>query len=75
MIEVSYIVTVYNMEKYLDKCLDSIVHQNYQNFEVIMVDDCSTDGSAEIIKAYESKYDMCRVVRNKHNVGLGSSDI
>lgn len=73
MKEVSFIVTVYNMEKYLNKCLDSIVHQNYQNFEVIMIDDCSTDGSARIMEAYESKYDMCRVVKNAHNVGLGSS--
>lgn len=74
MIEVSFIVTVYNMEKYLAKCLDSIINQIYHNYEVVIVDDCSTDGSAAIMEEYETKYSgVCKVVKNEDNLGLGSS--
>lgn len=47
---VSVILPVFNTEKYLDKCLDSIISQNISNFEVIIVNDGSTDGSSEILK-------------------------
>lgn len=50
---ISVIVPIYNTEEYLDKCLDSIKNQSYTDFEVIMVDDGSTDRSAEICKKYE----------------------
>lgn len=48
----SIIVPVYNVEKYLKKCLDSILNQSYDNFEVIIINDGSTDSSEEIIKSY-----------------------
>lgn len=74
MIEISFIVAVYNMERYLEKCLDSIINQIYHNYEVVIVDDCSTDGSVAIIREYETKYSkVCKVVRNENNLGLGSS--
>ena len=47
------IVPVYNVAKYLNQCLDSIVNQTYQEFEVLLVDDGSTDGSAQIYKKYQ----------------------
>lgn len=50
---ISVIVPIYNTEKYLDKCLDSIQNQTFTDFEVIMVDDGSTDKSSEICKQYE----------------------
>ncbi len=49
---ISVIIPVYNAEKYLDECLVSVEKQTYRNFECIMIDDGSTDGSAEIAKSY-----------------------
>ncbi len=54
-ISVSIIVPIYNSEKYLEECLLSIVNQKYRNFECIMIDDGSVDGSAKIAKAYSQK--------------------
>lgn len=49
MIKVSVIVPVYNVRKYLDKCLKSLVNQTLKNIEIIIIDDGSTDGSTEIV--------------------------
>ena len=49
---ISVVVPVYNMEKYLSRCLDSILRQTYENLEIIVVDDCSTDQSAKLIEQY-----------------------
>ena len=54
MIKVSVIVPIYNAEKYLKQCLDSIQSQTLKDIEVIMIDDGSTDGSSEIAKSYLS---------------------
>ena len=53
---ISIIVPIYNSEKYIKRCLDSIFNQDYTNFEVLCVDDGSFDGSASIIKQYNVKY-------------------
>lgn len=54
MAKVSVIVPVYNAEKYLEQCIDSIVNQTLKDIEIILIDDGSTDGSAEICKKYLS---------------------
>ena len=53
---VSVIIPMYNAEKYIAECLDSILAQTFQNFELIVVDDCSTDNSAAIVESYIPKF-------------------
>ena len=70
--KVSVIVPVYNTEKYLEKCLDSLVNQTYQDIEIIIVNDGSTDKSEEIIKEYIKKYHFVKYFKKK-NGGLSSA--
>ena len=53
-VKVSVIIPVYNAEKYLNQCLDSLLAQSFKNFEVICVDDGSTDDSSEILERYSA---------------------
>ncbi len=71
-IKISIIVPIYNVEKYLEKCLDSISNQNFQDIEIICVDDGSPDNSIEILNKYVSKDDRIKIVRKK-NGGLGAA--
>lgn len=65
----SIIVPIYNTEKYLEQCLDSLIGQKYKNYEIILVDDGSTDKSADICDFYQSKYENIKVIHKK-NGGL-----
>lgn len=56
MTQVSIIVPVYNVEKYLKKCLDSLINQTLKNIEIIIVNDGSPDNSQQIIDSYVKKY-------------------
>lgn len=69
---VSVIVPVYNAERYLNKCIDSILSQSYKNMEVILVDDGSMDGSGKICDEYGKK-DRRVVIIHKINGGLVSA--
>lgn len=66
---ISVIVPVYNVEPYIGRCLDSIAAQTYTDIEVILVDDASTDKSAEICQAYGSADQRVRVIRLPENRG------
>ena len=55
-IKVSIIVPVYNNEKYLRRCLESLVNQSLKDIEIILINDCSTDKSIDILNGYEEKY-------------------
>lgn len=69
---ISVIVPVYNVEKYLKRCVESIETQTYQNFELILVNDGSTDSSLKICRELENKYSNIRIV-DKKNGGLSSA--
>ena len=67
---ISVIVPVYNTEKYLHRCVDSIINQTYQNLEIILVDDGSTDSSGCICDEYAKKDERIKVI-HKENAGQG----
>ncbi|WP_176606033.1 glycosyltransferase [Streptococcus suis] len=69
---VSVIVPVYNVEKYLSQCLDSIIHQTYKNLEIILVNDGSTDGSGKICDDYAAKDGRIKVI-HQENGGLSDA--
>lgn len=71
MKKVSIIVAVYNVEKYLEKCLDSLIQQSYKNVEIIIVNDGSIDESEIIAKRFASKSNVILV--NKENGGLSDA--
>lgn len=75
--KVTIIVPVYNVEKYLRKCLDSLINQTYENLEIIVIDDGSTDSSGKICDEFSKKDDRVIAIHQKNagvsvarNVGL-----
>ena len=69
---ISVIVPVYNTEKYLGRCVDSIINQTYTNLEIILVDDGSPDNSPAICDEYAKKDQRIKVI-HKENGGLSSA--
>lgn len=67
---VSIILPVYNGEKYLEEAISSILHQNYSNLELLIIDDGSTDRSADISKKFQLEDSRVIYVRNEKNMGL-----
>jgi glycosyltransferase involved in cell wall biosynthesis len=65
---VTVFIPVYNSEKYIKQCLDSVVNQTYRNLEILIIDDGSTDNSINIIKEFYD--DRIRILQNKGNKGL-----
>lgn len=64
--KVSVIIPVYNKEKYLKQCLDTVVNQTLKDIEIVIVNDGSTDKSDEIIKQYSQKYDNIKVIEQEN---------
>lgn len=69
---VSIVIPVYNVEKYLDRCLDSVVNQTYTNIEIILVDDGSLDSSLQLCRTWEKKDSRIKVF-HKENGGLSDA--
>lgn len=67
--QLSVVVTVYNLDRYIEKCIDSLLLQDYKYMEIVIVDDGSTDNTSEICDKYEKKYNNIRVV-HKCNEGV-----
>jgi len=71
MSQVSIIIPVYNTEKYLRQCLESVINQTFKDIEIIVVNDCSKDNCLTIIKEYQLKDNRIILINLKNNVGLG----
>lgn len=71
-IKVSVVIPVYNAEKYIGECLESIVSQSLQQIEIICVNDGSTDGSMDILEAFSGKYEKIKIF-NQKNTGTSFS--
>lgn len=69
MTKISIIVPVYNEEKNLKSCLESLINQTLDDIEIIVIDDASTDNSSNIIREYANKYSKIRPYFNKENLG------
>jgi glycosyltransferase involved in cell wall biosynthesis len=67
--KVSVIIPNYNHAPYLEQRLDSVLNQTYTNFEVIILDDCSTDNSKEVIEKYRGHHKISQIVYNEQNSG------
>lgn len=72
---ISVIIPCYNVEKFIEKCLDSIIIQNLNKYEIILIDDCSKDNTVEVIKKYQKEhFDIdINLLVNEKNSGAGYS--
>lgn len=68
--KISVLIPLYNVENYISRCLDSILCQTFQNFEIVVVDDASTDNSLSIVKEYQQKDNRIKIIEKKSNEGL-----
>lgn len=66
---VSILTTIYNREKYIAQCIDSVLESTFQDWEMIIVDDCSTDNSVAIARDYEKQDNRIIVYVNEQNIG------
>ena len=73
MANVSVIIPIYNCKDYLEKCIDSVLNQSYQDFELILVDDGSTDGSESICDVYSKKDNRIRTLHKENGGGAGEA--
>lgn len=68
---VSIIIPMYNVEKYVGFCLESVLAQTFHDYEVIVIDDCSKDNSCTIVESYKSKFGgKLKLIRSKKNSNI-----
>lgn len=70
---VSIIMGVHNNETTIKRCIDSIINQTYEKWELIICDDCSSDGTYDVLKGYEKKDNRIVLIKNKKNCKLAKS--
>ncbi len=73
MNKISIILPAYNSEKYLKSCIESISNQTFDNLEIIIINDCSTDNSLKIMQKYAKKDKRIKIINNEQNLGYGKS--
>ncbi|WP_199233914.1 glycosyltransferase, partial [Pedobacter sp. HMWF019] len=66
---ISIALCTYNGEKFLKEQMDSLVHQDYPNLEIIVVDDCSSDRTIEILQSYSQRFSFIKIYQNTQNLG------
>lgn len=69
----SIIIPVYNVEKYINQCIESVLNQTFKDFEVLCVDDCGNDNSIERVKKYAKQDNRIKILHHEHNKGLSAS--
>mgnify|MGYP000376342314 CR=1 FL=1 len=67
--KISVIIPTYNRKEKLPACVDSVLAQTYQNIELILLDDASTDGSEEVLSDYQDHAKVSHILLNEHNTG------
>src|SRR5690606_32725285 len=70
--KISIIIPIYNASAFLEKCIDSVINQSYDNLEIILINDGSTDSSLDICKKYANSDDRIKLI-NKENGGVSSA--
>ena len=70
----SVIIPVYNTEKYLRKCIKSVINQKHENTEIILIDDCSTDKSFKICESFKNNPSV-KIIRIQKNLGVSYQEI
>lgn len=66
-------MSVYNGQQYLQEAIDSILSQTFSNFIFLIIDDCSTDNTSNILQQYASSDPRIKIIRNETNMGLTAS--
>lgn len=72
MKKVTVIIPVYNSEKYIGRCLDSIINQSFNNIDILVINDGSKDKSKDVIEEYQEKYDNIKLI-NQENMGVAKT--
>jgi len=73
MVDISVIVPSYNIESKIERCINSLLEQTWKSYEIIIVNDCSTDNTLDICRNYEKDYSQVKVVNHIKNKGLPSA--
>jgi glycosyltransferase involved in cell wall biosynthesis len=71
--KVSVCLPCYNRQDYVSESIESVLAQTFSNFELVIVDNCSTDNTPQIVTQYAQKDSRIRFIRNEYNMGIASS--
>ena len=71
--KISVVISTYNRKTFIDTAIASVLMQTYQNYEILICDDCSTDGTYEYVQEKYKDNDKVKFHRNEHNMGLGEN--
>ena len=69
--KISVIIPVYNVEKYIQECIESVMNQTFKDIEIICINDCGLDNSIKIVEALAQKDDRIKILKHKYNKGVG----